>query len=526
MAETSLLVWGLTSGPEPLARVQEVPGPGRTVVALTPAGEGVETLALVRLAPADEEGPRVAISVLGTEPGVLARLHGTLHLFTRSGVRTLVERAPTPTVPAEIDVAGEAAFEFDRFAERDGGGEPLAVAAADGVAWLVERGAGGRPRLVRYDRVAFSVERWPSDGPARADAAVAAVLGDGAVLVAVKDGGLVTLLRRDDAGLAVTGTAAIGEGGDGLELVAGPDGRFAVWTTVDGEGGRRPAVITVDAAGAPVLRDPGAAAVGGDDARLVGAFLVRGEGGAEPRLLVADGRDVSAFRADGSRDPSPLPFLGAWSALHLRFMMPLFALIALFTLVGSFARRPRPRRREEGRREPDEPPVVATPAPFVRRLLAGAFDFGVAGVAAGLLSPFVLDASTRAYLVEAVSLADHQLSISDPSATLLLGDLQFLGLMLWFAIQATSEAAAGRTLGKRVFGLRVVSLEGAAPGLPASLTRSVLLFLDVFLTKGLLGAMLVLFTRRRQRLGDLLAQTMVVDGRAPVLVAARPAGQA
>ncbi|MFG0317349.1 MAG: RDD family protein [Planctomycetota bacterium JB042] len=525
MAETSLLVWGLSSGPEPIARVQEVSGAGRTVVALTPSGEATETLALVRLVPADEEGPAVAISVVGTEPGVLARLQGTLHLFTRSGVRTLVERVPTPAAPAEVDVAGEAAFEFDRFTARDGGGEPLAVAAADGVAWFVERGAGGRPRLVRYDRIEFSTEAWPADGPAGADAAVVAMLGDGAVLVAVKDGGTVTLLRAGEDGLAVTGSVSIGEGGDGLELLAGPDGRFALWTTLDGEGGRRPGAITVDAAGVPSLRGAATESVGDADARLVGAFLVPGDGGAEPRLLVADGREVEAYRADGSRDPAPIPFLGAWSALHLRFMMPLFAMIALFTLVGSFARRPRPRRRDERRREPTEAPLVAAPAPFGRRLLAGAFDFGVAGVATGVLSVLALDASTRAYLAEAVTFAGPSFSILDPSATLLLGDLQVLGLMIWFAIQATSEAAAGRTLGKAVFGLRVVSLEGAAPGLPASLTRSVLLFLDVFLTRGLLGTMLVVFTRRRQRLGDLLAQTMVIDGRAP-LVVVRPVGQA
>jgi uncharacterized RDD family membrane protein YckC len=73
---------------------------------------------------------------------------------------------------------------------------------------------------------------------------------------------------------------------------------------------------------------------------------------------------------------------------------------------------------------------------------------------------------------------------------------------------------AGQTPGKRLLGLRVVSADGW-PARPAQhLMRSLILPLDVFLPVpapfGLLGLVLVSATERRQRLGDLVAGTLVL----------------
>jgi uncharacterized RDD family membrane protein YckC len=66
----------------------------------------------------------------------------------------------------------------------------------------------------------------------------------------------------------------------------------------------------------------------------------------------------------------------------------------------------------------------------------------------------------------------------------------------------------GQTPGKRAFGLRVIQTDGQPVGLGPVLLRNLLRPFDVLLA--LMGAFLILFTRRRQRLGDLVAGTIVV----------------
>src|SRR5437016_8674043 len=66
----------------------------------------------------------------------------------------------------------------------------------------------------------------------------------------------------------------------------------------------------------------------------------------------------------------------------------------------------------------------------------------------------------------------------------------------------------GQTPGKRAFALRVIQTDGQPVGLGPVLLRNLLRPFDVLLVA--MGAFLVLFTRRRQRLGDLVAGTIVV----------------
>jgi uncharacterized RDD family membrane protein YckC len=68
----------------------------------------------------------------------------------------------------------------------------------------------------------------------------------------------------------------------------------------------------------------------------------------------------------------------------------------------------------------------------------------------------------------------------------------------------------GRTLGKRLSGLRVVRDTGAPVGLRASLIRNVLRLLEGFATMYVPAMISVLATGSNQRLGDLAAGTLVV----------------
>ena len=89
---------------------------------------------------------------------------------------------------------------------------------------------------------------------------------------------------------------------------------------------------------------------------------------------------------------------------------------------------------------------------------------------------------------------------------------------LWFAIALAYyivlEALYGATLGKRLIGLKVVKLEGDAPiDWQASIVRNVLRVVDG-LVFYLVAAIAVLVSKEKQRIGDIVAHTVVVRVRA------------
>jgi uncharacterized RDD family membrane protein YckC len=81
-----------------------------------------------------------------------------------------------------------------------------------------------------------------------------------------------------------------------------------------------------------------------------------------------------------------------------------------------------------------------------------------------------------------------------------------LSLLYYFA----SEAMTGRTLGKRLLGLRVAATDGGRAGAGQVAVRTAFRLVDG-IAFYLIGLIVVLASgRRRQRLGDLAARTTVV----------------
>jgi uncharacterized membrane protein SpoIIM required for sporulation/uncharacterized RDD family membrane protein YckC len=76
---------------------------------------------------------------------------------------------------------------------------------------------------------------------------------------------------------------------------------------------------------------------------------------------------------------------------------------------------------------------------------------------------------------------------------------------------------AGRTPGKRIAGLRVLSLEGHVPSSGALITRNVFRIVDSLPVGYVVGLLFVFFSRRHVRLGDIAAGTVVAVERAPFL---------
>ena len=92
-------------------------------------------------------------------------------------------------------------------------------------------------------------------------------------------------------------------------------------------------------------------------------------------------------------------------------------------------------------------------------------------------------------------------NISGGPAFLLFG----IALVYYVVMEATS----GATLGKKAMGLKVVKEDGGAMDWQASIIRNILRIIDGFFFY-LVGAIVVWVSKKRQRLGDMAAHTLVV----------------
>ena len=85
-------------------------------------------------------------------------------------------------------------------------------------------------------------------------------------------------------------------------------------------------------------------------------------------------------------------------------------------------------------------------------------------------------------------------------------------VILYLAYFAVFEALWSRTPGKAMFGLLVRTLDNKQPSASAALTRTLFRLLEVnpFLLGAIPGGIAILMSERRQRLGDRVAETVVV----------------
>ena len=109
-----------------------------------------------------------------------------------------------------------------------------------------------------------------------------------------------------------------------------------------------------------------------------------------------------------------------------------------------------------------------------------------------------------------------------PTASINFSDYGWLAsqtvfLLIFLLYFSTLEWLTGQTIGKKLVGIRVVGHgDYRNPSLIAALARNVLRYVDYIpYLFPLIGVLLMLGTKKRQRLGDLVAKTYVV--RAPNL---------
>jgi uncharacterized RDD family membrane protein YckC len=96
----------------------------------------------------------------------------------------------------------------------------------------------------------------------------------------------------------------------------------------------------------------------------------------------------------------------------------------------------------------------------------------------------------------------------------LTGPSALAWFVLAFAYYIVLEVLLGGTVGKLLTGLRVRKADGSRLDWPSSVVRNVLRIVDgiPFLLPYLLGAIFVWTSDKRQRLGDRVANTVVVRG--------------
>lgn len=129
------------------------------------------------------------------------------------------------------------------------------------------------------------------------------------------------------------------------------------------------------------------------------------------------------------------------------------------------------------------------------------------------LSAYLIDVAVRLLLVGIVIAVSIPMSFALPGLT--LGTfLLFLFLLEWGYFAICEGFFNGKTIGKHVLGLRVIQLRGHPVSFWGALIRNLLRAADAmpFLLYGV-GFISMLLTRHFQRLGDLVAQTVVITER-------------
>lgn len=139
-------------------------------------------------------------------------------------------------------------------------------------------------------------------------------------------------------------------------------------------------------------------------------------------------------------------------------------------------------------------------------------EFADAGLGSRSLA-FVIDLAVRGLIVWLVFLGLAAGGLVLDETLLVVVSIATLFAVLLVYPAAFETAWNGRTPGKLVMGLRVVTVEGAPVRFRHAAIRSALGIVDFLVSAGSLAIVSALATRRSQRLGDLAAGTVVIRER-------------
>lgn len=336
---------------------------------------------------------------------------------------------------------------------------PCRLVARDGVCHLFITATSPQKRI--------SCLRSGQDG--WSEAQVAPEVGPDEILgVAARDGGAVLLVKKG-------GPA----GGADPYLILYKDGKFERGPTLGGAG----QAVAVTVSGQQV-------AVG---------FLDEARRLAVGRWSIGGGAPVVASDSVDALVPKPRP----WASNRLPFLA-YGALAVMLVLV--FA------RRRDSLLVPARLAATQTLATYPRRFAAFVLDVLI------MLPPM----ATAVWPLLPVS-PESELSLSQTKPLLQAMAPELLlpwlvGASLFVVYATVFEAAMGATPGKRLLQCRIVDEQGRPCRLRAILLRNLVRLVEMFPAFQLMPAVvLIIVTRNRQRLGDLIARTVVVELTPPTL---------
>lgn len=141
-------------------------------------------------------------------------------------------------------------------------------------------------------------------------------------------------------------------------------------------------------------------------------------------------------------------------------------------------------------------------------------DFADAGIGSRAVALIIDAVVVLATLLAASIGTAAALNVSPVPDWVAVSTLLVLNLVVLFGYPIVCEVAfSGRSLGKATLGLRVVTREGAPVGFRHAAIRSAFMLVDFFVTGGAGAVLSAALTRRSQRLGDLVAGTVVLRQR-------------
>lgn len=135
-------------------------------------------------------------------------------------------------------------------------------------------------------------------------------------------------------------------------------------------------------------------------------------------------------------------------------------------------------------------------------------DYVLAGIGSRIQA-FFLDLLIIVAYGVILLLLFSQLGVTPPTAVIIV-----LGLPPFFYHLLCEIFLDGQSLGKRQMNIKVVKLDGSAPGIGAYLIRWLLRLVDIGLMSGAIAILSIAISRNDQRLGDLAAGTTVVKQKA------------